>query len=335
MQKQCSLKYLTATFSTGSFFDIENDFKSSVHVNFSLPFFEDIVDTQSEEFLKNRIEAKKRLVGLLEISPKVDFDEEDIVLYEKKAILEFPLEPLKEYTFSLKSFDSGIEGEKVRSEKFVLKTPENKFFGFRILKKMTLFQDTASPKLELLSYDSGKTKTKFKICRIDNETYAKIEVFQSQKGLAEAKKKFFTSGIDSLKTFDCKEKEVSFTTEKSGTKLQKTTFDFTEEIGNPARSGLYYVTFSDPEDRVFNERVQPPVFFGIIDSHITMKISRNGEAFFFVNDFSGKPLANQNIRVYANEFVAKDTQWNREKGEYDVTYFSPLEKNVFGTSILL
>ncbi|MGB2110519.1 MAG: hypothetical protein ACPHY8_00900 [Patescibacteria group bacterium] len=51
-----------------------------------------------------------------------------------------------------------------------------------------------------------------------------------------------------------------------------------------ARSGLYYVTFENPENRYFNKRYQRPLFFGIVDSHITMKVSKNGQAFFFVND---------------------------------------------------
>ena len=68
IQKQCTLKYLTVKFSTGSFFDVENDFKTSINLDFSLPFYEDIKNVESEEFLKNRIQAKKRLIGLLDIS---------------------------------------------------------------------------------------------------------------------------------------------------------------------------------------------------------------------------------------------------------------------------
>lgn len=37
---------------------------------------------------------------------------------------------------------------------------------------------TEPPKFTLLEYDSGKTKTKMKICRIDPETYAKIEILK-------------------------------------------------------------------------------------------------------------------------------------------------------------
>ncbi len=51
-------------------------------------------------------------------------------------------------------------------------------------------------------------------------------------------------------------------------------------------TGLYTVFFDDKEDRYFNGRVQPPLLFGSINAHITMKIGQNGEAFFFVNDFS-------------------------------------------------
>jgi len=50
------------------------------------------------------------------------------------------------------------------------------------------------------------------------------------------------------------------------------------------------VTFAESSERLYNERVQEPIFFGIVDSHITMKVSKNGKAFFFVNDLAGKPL---------------------------------------------
>jgi len=138
--------------------------------------------------------------------------------------------------------------------------------------------------------------------------------------MREVKKNFFLSGIDQLKAYKCDEKELVFRdsenslrpsdtslfeggsdsslssrgipAEQEGeSKLKKLRFNFSDLIGDPARSGLYYVTFSDTSEREYNQRVQEPIFFGIIDSHVTMKVSKNGQAFFFVNDLAGKPLA--------------------------------------------
>jgi hypothetical protein len=63
---------------------VNNDFKSSISLDFSLPFYEDKGDIASDEYIKNRTNAKKRLIKLIAISPKVKLDVNDIVLYPKK-----------------------------------------------------------------------------------------------------------------------------------------------------------------------------------------------------------------------------------------------------------
>ena len=50
-----------------TFFNINNDFKTSVVIDFALDFFTDIWEENSVEYLKNREEAKMRLIKLLEI----------------------------------------------------------------------------------------------------------------------------------------------------------------------------------------------------------------------------------------------------------------------------
>jgi len=60
------------------------------------------------------------------------------------------LQPETQYSFSLKSYDSEIEGEKVESEKFVLMTPKNTYFGIRKLDKVSLFRDSKPVDFELI-----------------------------------------------------------------------------------------------------------------------------------------------------------------------------------------
>lgn len=334
VQEQCTLEYLTVTFSTGALFDVENDFKSSVHIDFGLPFYEDTDDINSEAFIENRTAAKQRLIDLLEITPWVELTPNDVVLHPTSGTLVLALLPETSYTFALKSFDSQIEGESVESESFTLTTPKNTFFGLRKLDKVSLMRDSTPVDFELISYDTDKTWARVKICRVSNENYAKIEVFQEQSGMREEKKDFFLSGIDKLENYECHEKEITFD-ETGIEKLKKKAFDFSDLIGNPARSGLYYVTFSNASERLYNERVQEAIFFGIIDSHVTMKVARDGKAFFFVNNLAGKPLAGQEIRAYANDFIAYEKRWNGPKRDYDITYKNPLEESVFDEPVLL
>ena len=68
----------------------------------------------------------------------------------------------------------------MESEKFILKTPKNTYFGLKKLDKVSLFSDTLPVDFELTSYDTDKTGAKIKICRISNEDYARIEVFREQ-----------------------------------------------------------------------------------------------------------------------------------------------------------
>jgi hypothetical protein len=77
----------------------------------------------------------------------------------------------------------------------------------KVLDKVSLYQDNKPPRFQVLEYNTDIKNTKVKICRIPNETYAKIEVFRKQaetKDVAD----FFLNKIDTLKDFDCKEKEI-------------------------------------------------------------------------------------------------------------------------------
>lgn len=85
-------------------------------------------DPNSQDFIDHRIEAKKRLISLLEISPKVEFDIDDIVLHSKQARISLDLLPKTKYTFSLKSYDSELAGEQMKATPFTLTTPDFQYF---------------------------------------------------------------------------------------------------------------------------------------------------------------------------------------------------------------
>ncbi|MFK7780706.1 MAG: MG2 domain-containing protein, partial [Candidatus Gracilibacteria bacterium] len=337
-RNKCIDEFLVTKFSTGSLYDIDNDFKSEIKLDFSLDFYTDVGEENSTEYLNNRLGAKKRLKDLIIIKPEIDFSVDDIVLYPKRGILRLPLKTLTEYKISLKNFDTLI-GEKTKNEEFVFTTPENKYFGLRILDKVSLYEDNKPPRFQLLEYNTTKTKAKIRICRIPNETYAKIEVFRKNAEVSQVND-FFLNKIDKLENFDCKEKEIDISLlknikGKNNINLIKKDFNFDDLIGKVSRSGLYFVQFSDQDDRNYFNKMNYPIFFGIVDSHITMKISKNGEAFFFVNDFKGKPLANQNIKLYLNDFKGIEKQWNSGKRDYDVKHFSAINNNIFSEAIYL
>jgi len=320
----------TATFSSWVFFNPENDFLSVLNINFSNNFYEDIWEINSKDFLDNRIKAKQKLLSLINIEPKVELNIDDLVFYPNKAILYLNFKELTDYKVSLKDFN--FENKvKLKSEPISFKSPDAKFLKLKIENPVSLYRDITPPKFSLVEHKSNLTEIKAKICRVENEIYAKIETLRSFRSQPESKE-FFINWIDKIKTLECKTKIFSIKKENNNF---KTFFDFDDIIWNPARSWLYFVTFEDKNLRNFNNTIQSPLFFGIIDSHLTMKISKNWEWFFFVNDFDWKPLANQNIRAYINDFSAFNVKRDDKLKDNITTYFTVLNKNIFSKEIIL
>ncbi|MDD3646175.1 MAG: MG2 domain-containing protein [Candidatus Gracilibacteria bacterium] len=354
IKNKCSLEFQKITFSTGIFFDVDNDFKSTIYMDFSIPFFSDSGETDSEEYIQNRVDAKKRLLEILEFSPSIDLGVDDVVLYPNRAVLYAKLEPTTSYEIKVKN--AKIRGDEIINltpentendelklgeektyeeiDSFVFTTPENKYLGIKIKNPVSLYTDSMPPEFEIVDYDSGKQSVFVKLCRIDEELYSKIDILKGNPLSAESRE-FFINGIDGIKTVFCEEKEITLRDEIDNTKLIRKSFDFDNDLGKRAQNGLYYISFSNYIDREFNHRVQKPILFGIVGSHITMKLSRNGEAFFLVNDFEGNPLSGQNIRAYINDFQTKSREWDNDKGEYIETIYSPLDSTVLSKEIIL
>ena len=333
IQKECSEKYLTAKLKINKFFDVANDFKSSISLDLSLPFYEDKGEVASSEYIENRTNAKKRLIKLISISPEVKLNVNDITLYPKKWIISLDLKPETEYKITLNSFENKSIETKTKQEILTFKTPKNKFLGIILKNPVSLYMDKNPPIFNLIKYNlENKKETSLKICRISNENYSKIEILRWREKNFEEKKEFFINWIDKIKTFECFTKKIDL--EWKDLLINKQ-IDFSKELWKPARSWLYYITFENKEDRYVNNNLQYPIFFGIIDSHITMKISKNWKWFFFVNDFKWKPLANQEIRIYLNKFQDHKKNWDYKTNKETIKYFSPLDKLVLWKEIFL
>ena len=347
IQKKCANNYLTLKFSTGSFFDIDNDFKSTLKIDLNHILFYNSWEKTDKQRLEDRTKAKQRLLSYFTINPKVDLTADDVVFYDNYALLSVKLLPETKYTIKSllkieqKDIDKWLErikktkNSQVKQNIFEFTTPKNKYLWIRLKNPVSLYLDKLPPSFKILDYDSEKKDVLVKICRVDNETFAKLDILRWRKVLQKEDKQLLTKGIDKLKTLECHTKKVDLRWEKDKEIFVKKEFNFDSEIWNPARSGLYFVTFADSSDRNFNNRLQKPILFWIVDAHITMKLSRNWEVYFFVNDFSWKPLANQNIRLYINNFKTKNRKWDSVNDKYVVTYNSVLKNNVLSKPIIL
>jgi hypothetical protein len=94
-----------------------------------------------------------------------------------------------------------------KKQSFEFVTPENKFFWFIINKKVTLFPDFSQPKFSFYKFNSDKKEAKLKICRIDNQNFAKLETYAESEN-KKMKEDFFKTGIDKIKTFECHTKNL-------------------------------------------------------------------------------------------------------------------------------
>lgn len=338
-RNECIYKFLDPKFSTWSFFNAENDFKSTIVVDFWLDFYSDLWDVNSEEFFDNRVEAKNRFLSFIDISPKLDYDINDLVLYPNKAILSLPLNPLTNYDIKFKNYSLSNWLESLEKS-FSFSTPDNIYFWLSIEDKSSLFRDNNLPRFKLIEYNSNKTSSNVKICKISLENYSKIEVFRG-RDLSDEIKDFFVNSIDEIKKDKCFTKEIFLDKSSSDSKSISSKikeFDFDEFLWNPWEKWFYVVYFDNYIDREFNWKIVYPVLFSIINSHITMKLSKEWEWFFFVNDFNWNPLEWQDITVYLNDFKDHDTNWDRNIWTYwgyVYDYNSPIDNNIYSTWITL
>jgi hypothetical protein len=90
----------------------------------------------------------------------------------------------------------------------------------KILDKVTLYQKNKLPQFQIMKYNSSINNTKIKICKISEETYAKIEVYRKRAENIDVKN-FFLNDIDKLDKIDCKEKEISLDNKEEKTLIKK------------------------------------------------------------------------------------------------------------------
>lgn len=99
--------------------------------------------------------------------------------------------------------------------------------------------------------------------------------------------------------------------------------------------GFYILAFRDKEDVTGFDRFVSPRVFSVIDSQVTMKIDASGKMAFLITDIrTGKPLANQNIRVMKNISKTYSEKWDEKKQQY-ITEYLPLSTTAFATGMSL
>lgn len=315
-----------ATLSIKELFNPDLNFKSVLNVQFSTAFFDTKKLRSGDEFLRYRGEQKRRLAALISASPSVSVDPEDIVLYSNRA--EIPLD-LKEETVHSITLASGkdVYGQPFEKQVLSVTTGELTYLGFKQHESQAVFMDSALPTIDVVHYDVENPT--LKLCRVGLESYAKIEQIVSRRSQYDFSERFLLEGIDNLPVQECFDQDIELSADSV-----RTPVDLTQMIGSPGRSGLYFLTFAFQGQRKLNEKtpVVSPLFFSIVDAHISMKLSESGKAFFWVNDLqTGEGVPGLTLRAYHNEFSAFESRWNSGTQQTDETYFSPLDESIYSS----
>lgn len=266
------------------------------------------------------------------ITPNIPLSIDQLVFTPTEAMLELRLEPEQSYSIHLKPIED-VYGLKLPDTDLSILTPSDKTLALRLTKKVTMFPLDQLPTFRLYAhFKSGDPEAKpeyaLNLCKVTLEKYALFERLIRYANNSDTGS-YITALKDKKGMLDCREKIV-----RVGTGAI-TPFDLSDSSGSMLTTGLYVISFKDPKDIAFDGRINTPILFSVVDSHITMKISKKGKAFFFVTDIAtGKPIANQQITIMKNIGDLYKRTWNEASGSYDVAYY-PLSHKVFDDPIVL
>lgn len=319
-----------ASLSVAEMFNPDQDFKSIVKVDFATPYFDSKKKRDRDEEIAYRSQFKKQLAKLVELSPSVTINPDDITLYAQKAMIPLQLKETTRYQMTLKS-GTDVFGENFPQESLEIQTGELKYLGLRQKEEQTVFVASKLPSIDVLNY--AVSNPTVRLCRVDLEGYAKVEHISSRRSEYDFSEKFLLEGIDQLKGASCQDKLFTLEEGKYRTAIDLKTFS-----EKPLKPGLYFMTFAFQGERKVSPEspANDPLFFALVDAHISMKLSKNGQALFWVNDFqNGKGIAGLTLTAHQNVFTASQGYWDNDQSKYIETFNSPLDAVIYSEPVVL
>lgn len=311
-------------------FNPENNFYSNLNIDFATPMIEDLYMETEEELIDYRIDRKKDLLDHISISPKAEVDFENMYFSPTNAIIPLKLAENTKYVISLKPLKD-VYGQRTEAHSFEVEIGEQEYLGIEMEKAKSVYQNTDLPKFNLIQYKNPKAE--IKLCRINMEQYGVIEHMYNKRKDIENSDYFFKEGIDLLEMEECFNKSLSV-----GEDEYKTTFDIEDLIGSPGKTGLYFMTFENDYERQVNDQqtIQYPLFFSIVNAHLSLKVSKNGRVFLWANDLkTGKGIAGLTIKAHNIDYQSIDEHYDGVKRQWVRTYRDPQENKLFQETVVL
>ncbi len=306
--------------SVGQIFNPENDFYSDLRLDFDTPMYTDVDDTgDTDAFIEHRKRQKEILARRIQLRPSADIDLENIYFTPTEAVIPIKLVENTKYSIKIKPIKD-IYGESTESKSIDVETGDQIYLGLRLNEGQSVYSASKLPTFSLIQFDHPKAT--IKLCKVGMEEYGMIEHMYLDRRDLEGADYFFEKGIDLLPTKECFTKDLEIKEDE-----YTSTFDIADLVSHDP-DGLYFMTFEEASQRKVdeNQTVHYPLFFSVVDSHITMKLSKNGKAFVWVSDLeSGEGIANAEIKAHKTDYTRYTSDWNRGTREYDKTYADPQE----------
>ncbi len=177
-------------------------------------------------------------------------------------------------------------------------TPEKKPFLSLVLDSSErIFPFRQDIQAKIYSLSPEKTEYSVKACRLSFEDFMQASsLFQTkQKSVYDA----LYAILDSDRTSLCVKKNIVLSPDGNVTH-----FSLAELYGDAKMlPGFYMMAFRDKNEILPYESFVAPKLFSVVDVNAMMKVDTNGNFHISALDIAtGKPLANQEVRVFENAF---------------------------------
>ncbi len=178
--------------------------KSQIEFRFSHDIYSDTGALYSPEYISHRHDAKIAFLKALDITPHTDISTTDLVLTPERAILTLPMKDGETYNISLRDI-TDIYG---RTASFDYQTTlqSSPFLSLKLGENKQIYTPSDTIAAKLYSLLPTKTSYPLKLCRVELETYARLERMLVDR--THTDNTMIASFLSSPEALDCREKEI-------------------------------------------------------------------------------------------------------------------------------
>jgi hypothetical protein len=203
------------------------------------------------------------------------------------------------------------------------------FLSLRLSEDKQIYTPDAQIGAKLYSLLPEKNTYTLKLCRLELDTYARVERMLTERSLA--KNSIIAGIMSSPEATDCRKKDIVLSS--AGYISPFLVSDFF--LGDTTKNGLYILSFADAGVTEKFDTFIAPILFSIIDTHLTLKVDTSGKMMVLATDIAtGKPRPDTQITLMRNISRTHTEKWDPLTGKTENIYL-PLTTQSFATGIVI